>query len=440
MQTPSAGKMLQYGLIAFPLSFAGLPIYLHAPDFYAVNMRVPIELIGSALLLLRFFDALQDPLIGSFSDRFCQYRKLIILVGTMLLISGIWMIFHPYTNFPLFWLCLSVLICTTGFSIVTINVQALGGLWHVKKDDVTKIMGVREAIGLCGLLAASMTPALLFQAYSPRVAFHYLTLAFIPFMLCCVWIFIGWMQSASFTASHAVFASSLSFKNILQDKKTGLFLGSYFLSTVAASIPAILIIFYVRDYLRAEQYLGMFLLIYFLSGALAMPLWSYIARRYSTILTWWISMVVACLTFIWVFFLSPGDIWGYALVCLMSGFAVGANLALSSAIAANMLVEKQHQQIASRYYSLMAFLAKAALALATGIVLPLLGFLGYQPGEITTGYLMPTIYAVIPCSIQLLAIMVLWRLVRTPVAIKKGENNENFSEKRAITHESNVVA
>lgn len=413
-------KLLQYGLIALPLSFAGLPIYLHAPDFYAVRMHIPIEVIGAALLFLRLFDALQDPIIGSVSDRLYRHRGSIIILGSIMLAGGMWMIFHPKSDFALFWLCLSVLICTTGFSVVSINVQALGGLWRVKAEDVTRVMGAREAIGLCGLLIASITPPILLKIYDSDTAFHYLTLGFLPLMASCCWVFSRWIKSVPISRPRR--GLSLSFKDIFGEKKTRLFFGGYLLATIASSIPATLIIFYVRDYLQAESLLGMFLLLYFLSGAVAMPMWNAIARNFSTILSWWLSMILACLTFVWAFALSPGDIVGYSIVCIMSGVAVGANLALPSAIAADILAEKTHQRAASRYYSLMALLAKSSLALATGIALPLLGLSGYQPGEITSGYLMPIAYALVPCGIQVLAIGVLWRLVQ----FEKGKNDENL--------------
>ena len=69
-------RLIQYGLIAFPLAFAGLPIYLHAPDFYAVNLGLRIEAIGAVLLILRLFDAVQDPVIGRLSDRFHAQRQI----------------------------------------------------------------------------------------------------------------------------------------------------------------------------------------------------------------------------------------------------------------------------------------------------------------------------------------------------------------------------
>ncbi|MDJ0833648.1 MAG: MFS transporter [Gammaproteobacteria bacterium] len=410
MRPTKLSKLLQYGLIAFPLAFAGLPIYLHAPDFYATGLSIPLELIGAALLLMRFIDAVQDPLIGDLSDRFHQHRSKIVVLGALMLAGGMWMIFHPYEPSPLIWLCFSVLICTTGFSIVTINVQAAGGLWKVPDEDVTKVMGAREAMGLCGLLVASITPPILLMSFEPQQAYALLTYGFFPLIVLCLLVFLAWIKSVELGKPER--EVPIPFKEVFHGSRVRLFFLGYFLSSVAAAIPGTLIIFYVRDYLQAESYLGLFLLIYFLSGAAALPLWIKLAKHTSTLKSWWISMVLAVLTFIWAFTLNAGDIVGYAIVCLTSGIAVGANLAMPSAIAANILSDKDHHRAASRYYSLMAFIAKGSLAMATGIALPLLGLSGYQPGEITSGALMPTAYALVPCIIQIFAILILWRLVQ----------------------------
>ena len=116
-----------------------------------------------------------------------------------------------------------------------------------------------------------------------------------------------------------------------------LFFTSYFFSTFAASIPASLIIFYVRDYLVAENLLGLFLLVYFSSGALSMPLWKYLANKLSCKHAWLLSMVFALFSFFWAYFLQPNDILGFYAICLFSGMAVGANLALPSVIIAEYI-------------------------------------------------------------------------------------------------------
>ena len=74
--------ILKYSLIAFPLSFAGLPIYLHAPDFYTTSIGLNIEIIGISLLFLRILDAILDPIIGYLSDKFYKHRQIVLYFGS----------------------------------------------------------------------------------------------------------------------------------------------------------------------------------------------------------------------------------------------------------------------------------------------------------------------------------------------------------------------
>jgi len=48
---------LAYGLLALPLAFAALPLYVHVPAFYANVTGLDLGLLGAILLLARLLDA-----------------------------------------------------------------------------------------------------------------------------------------------------------------------------------------------------------------------------------------------------------------------------------------------------------------------------------------------------------------------------------------------
>ena len=410
MQNTSVYNVLKYSLIAFPLAFAGIPIYLHAPDYYSAKMGLEIEIIGFSLLFLRVFDAFLDPLIGFISDRYFSFRKKIIYLGSFLLISGFWMIFHPLTANILIWFCLSVFICTLGFSILSINLQAFGGLWDIPRDKVTKIIATRESIGLIGLLISAVTPTALYLLYGEE-NFHIFSIFLLLILIVALICFSSWHKSSEIKKPKKILKTGV-FKIILKNKNVKLFYTSYLLSAFAASIPATLIIFYVRDYLLAESFLGYFLVIYFASGAISMPLWRFLSNRYTCHQAWLVSMVLAMTSFIWAYFIQPQDITSFFIICLFSGMAVGANLALPSAIIAEYIYENNHEEYAASYYSISNFLSKFSLAIAAGTALPILGFMEYQPGTPRVDNLFPITYAVIPCLIQAIAIIFIFRLIK----------------------------
>ena len=409
MQTLKTFSIFKYSIIVFPLAFAGIPIYIHAPDYYSTNLGIKIEAIGISLLILRLLDAFLDPLIGYVSDKFFYLRDKFIYIGAANLLLGFWMIFHPLNENILLWFILSVFICTLGFSMVIINVQAFGGVWNIHKEKIVTVMTIREGISLIGLLIASITPPLLF-IYFKNNNFHILSIILIVLTALSLIFFYSWHRAAEIK-KPANNQKNRNFRKILKNPRVKLFFTSYFFNSFATSIPATIIIFYVRDYLNAESYLGLFLLIYFLSGAASMPLWKYLSNKFSSIYSWFLSMIFAFLSFIWAFFLEPNNIIGFFIICLLSGIAVGANLALPSAIIAEDINSNNNQDYASSYYSISNFLSKFALAIASGVSLPILGFLGYVPGIARNDVLLPFVYAFLPCCILLISIYLTSKLL-----------------------------
>ncbi len=55
---------------AIPLAALTLPLYVLVPTFYTETLGLPLASVGFALLIVRLFDAVNDPLIGWAGDRF----------------------------------------------------------------------------------------------------------------------------------------------------------------------------------------------------------------------------------------------------------------------------------------------------------------------------------------------------------------------------------
>ena len=72
-------SVLAYGLMAMPLAFAALPLYVHVPRFYAERGGIALSLLGALLLGTRLLDALVDPWLGGWADRLPRRRMLATL-------------------------------------------------------------------------------------------------------------------------------------------------------------------------------------------------------------------------------------------------------------------------------------------------------------------------------------------------------------------------
>lgn len=430
---PKRIHLLQYSLLALPLAFAGLPLYIHAPDFYTRELGMNIGLIGAILITIRLFDAIQDPIIGYISDRFTAQRFTIIASGALCMTLGMGMVFYgPQGSVPMpYWFSVAMILSTTGFSILAINLNMIGGFWQEDKDERTRISAWREAFTLLGLLMAAALPAFLQNQYSAEKAYAFLFWFFAGLMGIAFILFSVFMRKTlhDHTLSKTKTNKGFSFLKILvgPDRK---FFAICLLTHIAASIPGVLVLFFIQDYLQAGQYAGLFLFLYFMAGAVLMPIWVKAAEKYGKEQSWLFSMILAVITFIGAFFLQEGDIVPYAIICVLSGMALGADLALPPSILADRVTKQNTQNEGTQYYALLAFIPKASIALASGGAFLTLEILNFNPGtnnstQALDGVLI--LYALVPCCIKLLAAILLWHTLKT-----EGENYAYLE--RSSTH------
>lgn len=397
--------LIGYSFIALPLAFAGLPLYIHAPDFYTRDLGMSLGLIGAILLFVRLFDAVQDPVIGHLSDKYNTKRIQILWGGVIAMMTGMGALFYgPQFGAPIaLWFATSIILATTGFSILTININMIGSFWSNDPAQRTTISGWREGFGLAGLLIASILPAALMPVYGADVSFEILFLSFAVMMAGAFFIFARLLKAMPPTKALSPHnAAPFAFFRILIGENKHFFIVC-FLTHLAAAFPGALVLFFIRDYLDAEARTGLFLLLYFLSGAALMAVWVKAAKHIGKERAWLASMILAIATFIWAFFLQPGDIWQFAIVCVLSGMALGADLALPPSILADRVSAQKDEANATQYYAALAFIPKLALALASGSAFLLLDHFAFQASAENSDAALQTLillYALIPCLIK----------------------------------------
>jgi Na+/melibiose symporter-like transporter len=152
---------------------------------------------------------------------------------------------------------------------------------------------------------------------------------------------------------------------------------------------------------------------YFAAGALSMPLWVRLVARIGLARAWLAGMVLAVLAFAWAALLGTGDVAAYTAVCVASGLALGADLALPGALLAGVIQRAGHaSRLEGAYFGWWNFATKLNLALAAGVALPLLGAFGYAPGARDEQALqaLTLAYCLLPCALKLVAAALLYKL------------------------------
>lgn len=408
----NARSLLQYGFLALPVAFAGFPLYVLAPDFYATRHGLPLGLLGALLLAIRLFDAVQDPFIGWLTDRL-QGRFLTLLTscGAALCLAVLGL-FNVVIFSPAIWFSLCMLVAVSAYSALVITLGSQATLWTADKHAQTRIAGVREAFGLIGLVVAVSIPVPLSWVVEPGKVYLWYVAILALLMVAGIAGFRALLANSPARArsTQTVATSPLAALRALPAESLRL-LAVHGLGMLASSIPAVLVIFYVRDLLGAEHLTGVFLLLYFLSGAVAMPLWKYVSVRVGKYRAWSLSSLLAVVGFVGAWLLDSGDVWPYAFVCVVSGLALGADLTLPPSILADHVHAHDNSAFSGTHYACLAFIGKISLALASAVALPVLDLAGFKPQAENSDLALATLsfaYALVPSVLKLAAVVLLY--------------------------------
>jgi glycoside/pentoside/hexuronide:cation symporter, GPH family len=394
-------RVLSYGLLGLPLAFAALPIYVHVPRYYAETAGMELALLGAILLGARLLDAGIDPWLGWLADRVS--RPTMVAVALLPFAVGFVALLNPPSSHAAPWLLASLALTYLGFSAATVAYQAWGADVGDSSRLRTRLTAAREGFGLVGVVLAAALPAVLAPDFVTGV--ERLSWVLPPLLLVAALV-----TFSRVAGGRPVPAESQPWwhatRDALGDTAFRRLLLVFVANGIASALPATLFLFFVADVLQMESASGPLLALYFVAGAASLTLWVRLAARYGRVAAWFAAMLLSIAAFAGASLLGAGDLWLFAAICLASGMALGADLALPAAIAAD-IGERLRQ--AGACFGVWNFVAKLNLALAAGLALPLLAALGYQPGQATGLSALVFAYALLPLAFKAVAAGLLWR-------------------------------
>jgi len=420
-----------YCLPAIPLSAMGIIFFVHLPKFHSESLAIGLPVISLTLLMSRFWDALTDPLIGYLSDRIqapVMRRPVWLFLGSLLgggaflwLCSETSMLLFG-TGFYQYLLLLLIFFSCYTSAMIPYESWALEIFPHEK--DRTRLVMLREGAALIGTIVAGAVPVFLaIEGRTQSDVFHLsgvITVSLLVLFSAAAFYFVPAPQTINSPSLPKGLGGAL--RATLENKNFRLLLAAFCLTTIAAQIPAALILFFVEDVLLLSNP-STYVLYYFVGAALGFPLWLSAIRRVNKPLLWAFGIFINTGCFLFVFFIDAGDVVSFSLSVIGSGIGLGGVLAVPAAIQADLIhedTETTGQRREGSFVGVWAIVRKMAAALGVAGVLWILSTQGYVPAnggerdllssDLTV--LMRYLYCILPCILNVAALPFIFPLKR----------------------------
>ncbi len=385
-------------LYALMLAAAGIPLYIHLPRFASLNLGIGLGTVGAILLVIRLVDLVQDPLIGWAIDRWPQAQSKFAITAALGLAIGFPLLFalNAGPNVVVQIIAILVLLFSS-YSLGMILLYARSATLAATPAprDLMNMAAFREGGMLTGVVVASIVPTLFVALGASAQGYPAFGLFLGALAVTCTAIsFPIWQR-------QPIPGQPLSISGLRQSGAMRLLVLAL-VNSLPVAITSTLFLFFVEDRLQLPGKAGPLLILFFLSAGLSLPIWTRTSRRAGPKLTLLIAMPLAILGFAGAAFLAPGNLLGFALVCIASGAALGADMVILPAMFSVALNRAGLEP--SLAFGIWSFAGKLGLALAAFLVLPLLERSGFTPGAPNNANALTTLnisYAVIPCILKL---------------------------------------
>jgi len=403
---------VSYALPALPLAAMYFPVFVFLAEFYADVHGLSLAAIGLILLIIRAFDAVSDPLVGHFSDGsgVLGQRKLWLVGATPIVMVATWMLFVPPEGIGLGWFALWLFVLTAGWTLAMTPYFAWGAELSGDYTERGRIAIWRESAGLLGTIGAAVL-----YGVGGGSSGGMTLIAFQVVLLLPIAVFVCWRNVPNAVNYSKNAPKVLDVVRIIRTNSVfRRLIIAYFINGSANGIAATLFVFFVSYRLGAPDMGGPLLVVYFGAAVLAAPLWTWLIGRYSKHRIWCWAMIYAGFIFVWTIALGSGD-WGlFAVICVLSGAALGADLALPSAIQADLVdvatAENGAQQTGA-FFALWSVATKLALAVSGAVSLIYLDVVGFDVSvQNTDGPLLALalFYGLGPIILKMIAVAMMW--------------------------------
>ena len=397
------------------------------PQIYATDHSLALSTIGSVLFLAKIIDIFSDPIMGWICDKNFLSKKNWIVIGSLLSGLAFYNLILPSDKPDAIYLFVWISLLYFGYTIFQVSYLSIGYDIETDYEKRSKLSAGREFFVILGLLSSVSMPVL-FKKINIESELFLLYLAIFSGAI-TIPIFLIFIKEIKGKKSKSLEVINL-FKELKSNECLYKLLVPWFLNCLANAFPMILFVFFVTSILNGSEADKEFILfLYFLSALFGMAFWVYLIKYIEKKDIWRLSMVISSLVFIFVFFLETGHIFYFLIISCLTGFCLGADLAIPPSMLSDVTdyhKKKFKNDISGVLFSILILLNKLTFAVATIVAFSLLDYFDYKSEEISTAnvkYLLFFMYAGIPVMLKIIIINKLKRFSLSKKEMAKIKEN-----------------
>jgi len=305
-----------------------------------------------------------------------------------------------------------------GWTMINIPYYAWGAELSDDYHERTRITGWRQAFGFAGNISVLLIPVISSQLFGfggvPKeslVIIGGMALILLPLM-------VGLMlwkvpERPGLTVPHTPLMKNL--RGMLGNGTFLLLFFGFMLMAMGTTMVGTLFMLYATFVMGLVHEAQPILLAYFAVNMLGLPFWVWLSHRLGKREAWLIGAGVMLLFTPSYLLIGPDQLVLFIIVTAVLGFGGGNFQALSMSMKADVIdiaARRSGENIAGAYMAVWSLGTKATQALAVGISLPLLGWLGFDPRAANGPDQIDAlryVYALLPAFFYLLAIVIIRR-------------------------------
>lgn len=417
--------LMLFALPEYAVYLGSIPVGLYLPLVYSKDFGLSLTEVGLILMLARISDVVTDPLIGFLSDRTpgrFGRRKPWMAGGAFLMMISAFQLFNPtvLNELPIgatHLLVWSVLLWL-GWTMINIPYYAWGAELSEDYNERTRITGWRQAFGFLGNVSVLTVPVLAgeFTGYGSLPKEGLTIIGSMALVALPVLITITLWKIPEREAYPRPRAPILKHaKDMFSNGSFMLLFFGFMLMSLGTGWGSATFMLFATYVVEAEGQTQAILLGYFGANIISLPIWVMIAQRIGKKPTWMIGGVLFVIVTPSFLLLGPGDLWGFFMCLALYGIAGGNFGALSMSMKADVIElasRKSSENIAGSYIAIWSLGQKMVGALALGLALPFLQYMGFDPkGNNGPEQIeaLALVYVIPPWIFYATAILVIWR-------------------------------